>query len=177
MCRQGIGAAAGQLDSPWDHLPPLSGLPVSIMFTDQLLFLTALDKAPKPQSPLRGDKEMPQPLALPVALRFWCSKAPDPKFLSVLQHWCQDFSIPRALPPLVTSSGSKFTPFLPEASERVMEQVGWNVLGSEFHCRCWCNFRQLKNCKLGPLSLRLCFPFYDPLEENEFPGLSSSLQI
>lgn len=78
MCRQGIGAAVGQLDSPWDHLPPLSGLPVStIMFSDHLLLLFALDRAPKPQSPLavRGDKEMPQPLALSVALSFWCSEA------------------------------------------------------------------------------------------------------
>lgn len=79
--------------------------------------------------------------------------------------------------PLVTSSGSKFTSVLPEASKRVMEQVGLNVLGSEFHHRCCCNFRQLENCKLGPLSLGLCFSFYDPLEENEFPGLSSCLQI
>lgn len=43
---QGIGAAVGQLDCPWDHLAPLFGLPVStIMFTDQLLFLIAIDKA------------------------------------------------------------------------------------------------------------------------------------
>lgn len=91
--------------------------------------------------------------------------------LVVPGHWLQH---PHCSP-LVTSSASKFTSVLPEASKRVMEQVGLNVLGSEFHHRCYCNFRQLENCKLGPLSLRLCFSFYDPLEENEFPGLNSCL--
>lgn len=56
MCMQGVGAAAGQLDSPWDHLPPLFGLPVStIMFTDQLLFLTA------PSACLDGEMDRPLP--------------------------------------------------------------------------------------------------------------------
>lgn len=92
----------GQLGGPWDHLPPLFGLPVcTIMFTDQLLFLIALDKAPKPHSPraMRGDKEMPQSLSLPMALSFWC---PEPRFPSALQHCPRgartDFSIPRDLP-------------------------------------------------------------------------------
>lgn len=43
ICVQGIGAAVGQLDSPWGHLAPLFGLHVTtIMFTDQLLFLIAI---------------------------------------------------------------------------------------------------------------------------------------
>lgn len=124
----------GQLDGPWDHLPPLSGLPVcTITFTDQLLSLIALDKAPKPHSPraMRGDKEMPQPLSLPMALSFWC---PEPGFPSALQHssQCQDRLQHPQWSPLVTSSGSEFASVLPEASERVMEQVGRACLDQNF---------------------------------------------
>lgn len=171
MCTQGIGAAVGQLDSPWDHLPPLSGLPVSPLCSlTSCLSSLPLTKLPSHSHPLlweetkKGSSPSVSPWPWASDPRSFCSPA--------LPSWCQHTDL---CFPLVTSSGSKFTSLLPEASERVMGKVGWSMLGAEFHCRCYCNFRQLENCKLGPLSLRLCFSFYDPLEENEFPRLSSCL--